>query len=76
MNNLGSKIFGCKYLRHNILKYILVKRCFSCKTILTNNKTIEICHYKDYNNTLWRSQQNVYMKSVCNWCYYYVYEYP
>ena len=71
-----KKVFNCIHLRYNIWKFIINKRCFSCKQILTNNNFLLKYNYKDYNNTLWRSQQNKYMNSVCNWCYYYVYEYP
>ena len=76
MSDSSNKIFGCKYLRYNIWKYIINKRCLSCKQKLINNNLITYSHHKYYNNTIWRSQSNCYINSVCNWCYYYVYEYP
>ena len=71
-----NKVFGSSDLRKHILNYILPKRCFSCKQILKFNNIEKFKHYKDYNNYSWRYNQNRYFLDTCNWCYYYVYEYP
>lgn len=74
--DIQNKVFGNDDLRNYILEFVIPERCKSCHTILKNNETIRIIHYKDYNNNLWRINKNKYMPDVCNWCYYYVYEYP
>ena len=72
----AQRVFEIDDLRNNILSYIVINRCISCHKILRSDKKIDLIHYKNYRNKLWRSNRNLYMKNVCNWCYYYVYEYP
>ena len=68
----ANKVFECEDLRGEILSYF-PKRCLECKNILlnkmysNNNK-----YYRDY---VWKRTKNIKMPKVCNWCYYYVYEY-
>lgn len=71
-----QRVFEIDDLRKNILSYIVINRCISCHKNLRSDKKIDLIHYKNYRNNLWRSNRNLYMKNVCNWCYYYVYEYP
>ena len=69
---MASKVFGCDHLRKEILSYF-PKRCFECKNILLNKLYSENnLYYKDY---VWKRTKNKNMPKVCNWCYYYVYEY-
>jgi hypothetical protein len=76
MNSATNNVFGNEDLRKLILSYYIPKRCLSCKKILLDPKITKPKKYKDYNNYKWRETENKYMKIVCNWCYYYVYEYP
>ena len=69
-------VFSNDDLRRLILSYIINKRCISCKRTLKNPKTALQKNYKDYRNYDWRDTENKYLNYVCNWCYYYVYEYP
>ena len=66
------------HLKKKIISFIPA-RCLSCKHVLLEN-TPDTAKYKDYNNHSWRITKNKYFKSdkydVCNWCYYYVWEYP
>ena len=69
---MASKVFECDDLRREILSYF-PKRCFECKNILLNKLYSENnLYYKDY---VWKRTKNKNMPKVCNWCYYYVYEY-
>jgi hypothetical protein len=70
-----QQVFQNDDLRRHILSFVVAKRCLSCHKILKSDKKIDIISYKDYQNNEWRSNRNVYMTNVCNWCYYYVYEY-
>jgi len=71
-----QQVFQNDDLRRYILSFVVPKRCLSCNKKLKSDKKIDIIHYKDYQNNEWRSNRNTYMTNVCNWCYYYVYEYP
>ena len=69
---MASKVFECDDLRSEILSYFPI-RCFECKNILLNKLYSENnLYYKDY---VWKRTKNKNMPKVCNWCYYYVYEY-
>lgn len=74
MVNPVSKVFQCQDLRLLIWSFALPRRCNSCHQKLTKPLKPLYTHYKDYNNTHWRSAENLHMEKVCNWCYYYVYE--
>jgi hypothetical protein len=69
---MASKVFECEDLRREILSYF-PNRCFECKNILLNKLYSDNNrYYKDY---AWKHTKNKKMPKVCNWCYYYVYEY-
>lgn len=69
-------VFSNDDLRRLILSYVIHKRCISCKKKLKDPKITLPKNYKDYQNHSWRETENKYLTDVCNWCYYYVYEYP
>ena len=69
---MASKVFECEDLRREILSYF-PKRCFECKNILLNNVYSDNNRY--YRDYVWKRTKNKNMPTVCNWCYYYVYEY-
>ena len=71
-----NKVFGSDDLRKIVLDYLIHNKCLSCKCKLKDPKITKPKHYKDWRNYDWRQTKNKYMKNVCNWCYYYVYEYP
>ncbi len=60
-------------LKKEILSY-LPNRCLSCHQKM-RKETISH-NIKLYWSNEWRYTKNRYMPDVCNWCYYYVYEYP
>jgi hypothetical protein len=60
-------------LKKEILSY-LPKRCLSCHQKMKNK--IVKHNIKLYRSDEWRCTKNRFMPDVCNWCYYYVYEYP
>ena len=70
---MASKVFGCDDLRKEILNYI-PKYCGHCKTRMGNINYPKSC--KEYNNYIWRKNECKKLKGYCNWCYYYVFEYP
>jgi len=64
-------------LSKDIIKLIfeyLPKRCLSCHQKMKNE--IIKHNIKLYWSSEWKYTKNRFMPSVCNWCYYYVYEYP
>ena len=73
-------VFNNKNLKSLIFNFIKNEKCISCrKNIFFENVNNNILDYRNYK---WRdsiyigsnknSLKNVY---VCNWCYYYVWEY-
>lgn len=70
-----SIVFHDKYIRKHILSFIINKRCISCHNILLRDKEIEKMKYLYYRNDKWKRNQNKKCDKVCNWCYYYVWEY-
>ena len=66
--------FSIAPLRKNILSFLLNKRCMSCYRCLNYNISSYPMNYK---STEWRESQCLLHKEniVCNWCYFYVWEY-
>ena len=74
--NSSNKVFTIDDLRKKILSYIINERCLSCHQPIYDNKNY--ITYKKYWSNEWRNTRCNKMidYKVCNWCYYYVYEYP
>lgn len=68
----SNAVFGSDDLRKEILSYF-PNRCLECKTILINK--IYCNNNKYYRDYVWKRTKNLKIPKVCNWCYYYVYEY-
>jgi hypothetical protein len=67
MNKISKDVFT------KILSYFS-RRCLSC-----HKKMLGIKYNHDiklYWSSEWQLTKNKHMNVVCNWCYYYVYEYP
>ena len=69
---MAARVFGCDDLRREIMSYF-PDRCFQCKNILLNKLYSDNNRY--YRDYVWKHTKNKKMPKVCNWCYYYVYEY-
>lgn len=74
----SNKVFQCSDLRSHILSFIVNKRCMSChQPVLEINKNNN--NIKKYWSYKWQKTQCNKFKLgryiVCNWCYYYVWEY-
>lgn len=74
MNYSINKVFENEDLKNIIFKFIINKRCIQCHHILHFKG--EHKKYKDYTNRIWCTRSNKFEKKCCNWCYYYVWEYP
>jgi hypothetical protein len=70
-----SIVFHDNYIRKHILSFIINKRCISCHNILLRDKEIDKKPFLYYRNDKWNRNQNKKCEKVCNWCYYYVWEY-
>jgi hypothetical protein len=77
MSLINNKVFGSDDLRKYILSFIVQDRCMSC-----HQPVIENCNninYKKYWCNDWKRMKCNKFKfgnyHVCNWCYYYVWEY-
>ena len=74
-NNIYQKVFDCGDIENIIYEFAFGTKCLSCKKNLRPN--IDKLKYKKYWDYNWQKCRNLYSKyPVCNWCYYYVWEYP
>lgn len=66
--------FSIELIRKNILSFIVNKRCMSCHKCLKHSVS---SYPMNYNSHTWRNSQCLLHKEniVCNWCYFYVWEY-
>ena len=72
-NTSLQKVFDCQDLVKNIFEFAYPSRCMSCHQPLNYNG--EKITYKKYWDNNWkRTKCSKYSGNVCNWCYYYVWE--
>ena len=77
MSLIRSNVFGSSDLRKYILSFLVQERCMSChQPVIKINENIK---YNKYWCNKWKKTKcnkfKMYNRSVCNWCYYYVWEY-
>jgi hypothetical protein len=71
---ISQKVFDCQDLVKIIFEFSHPKRCMEChqRLIYNDNESINVNKYWDYN---WkRTKCRKYSGNICNWCYYYVWE--
>jgi len=67
-------VFACDDIRRHILSFIITERCMECHQPL--QLPLEPIKGELYQNIRWRQTKCPKSKfKVCNWCYYYVWEY-
>ncbi len=72
-NSSSQKVFDCQDLVKKIFEFSYPSRCMECHQALNYN--VEKINYKKYWDNNWkRTKCSKYSGNICNWCYYYVWE--